>query len=103
MPELVRAYDEHEDEGLVIVGVNLQEPSGAVEGFATEFGVEYPIVIDRDAEVADAWRLGGPFEGIPSSYLIDGRGVVQEIFYGPMDGDDLTRALPAILAGSEDG
>jgi peroxiredoxin len=103
MPELVRAYDEHEDEGLVIVGVNLQEPDGAVEGFASEFGVDFPLVIDRDAEVADAWRLGGPFEGIPSSYLIDDRGVVQEIFYGPMDEDELGRALPGILAGTEQG
>ena len=34
----------------------------------------FPIVIDRNGGVGDAWRIGGPVEGIPSSYFIDASG-----------------------------
>ena len=37
----------------------------------------FPIVIDRNGGVGDAWRIGGPIEGIPSSYFIDATGIVQ--------------------------
>jgi peroxiredoxin len=97
MPELVAAYDEHRNEGLVIVGVNLQEPDGKVNGFVEDFGVEFPVVVDRDSEVADAWRLGGPFEGLPSSFFIDERGVIQERFFGQLSEDFLAERLESIL------
>ena len=97
MPELVAAYEEHQEAGLVMVGINLQEPDGAVLAFAQEFGMRFPIAIDRDGEVADAWRLGGPIEGIPTSYFIDETGVVRALYYGPMTEEILEERLAAIL------
>lgn len=99
MPELVAAYDRHRDQGLVIVGINLQEPNDLVQGFADDFGITFPLVIDRDGEVADAWRLGGPIQGLPTSYFIDADGVVQDLFYGPLTEEFLEERLAKILAG----
>ena len=45
----------------------------------------FPIVIDRTGQVADAWRIGGPIEGIPSSYFIDADGVVRARALRPDD------------------
>ena len=101
MPELVAAYEQHRAQGLVIVGVNLQEPDGRVLDFADEFGMTFPIVIDRDGELADAWRLGGPIEGIPTSYFVDPTGVIRELFYGPMTEEALEERLATIMP--EDG
>ncbi len=97
MPELAAAYGRHRDHGLVIVGVDLQEPDDQVLEFADEFGITFPLVIDRDGEVADVWRLGGPIEGIPTSYFIDETGVIRDLFYGPMTEVFLEERLTKIL------
>ncbi len=96
MPEIVRAYDAHKASGLVVVAVDLQENAGAVRTFAQEFGMTFPIVIDRNGGVGDAWRIGGPVEGIPSSYFLDASGVVQARTYGPMTAATLRDNLATI-------
>ncbi|HEX5479512.1 MAG TPA: TlpA disulfide reductase family protein [Dehalococcoidia bacterium] len=99
MPDIVRAYDANAATGLVVVGVDLQENADAVQQFAREFGMKYPLVIDRNGGVADTWRIGGPVEGIPSSYFIDPNGIVQARSYGPMTpqaiADNLAKIMPA--------
>jgi peroxiredoxin len=99
MPEIVKAYDAHKGNGLVVVAVDLQENGDQINGFAREFGMEFPIVIDRNGGVADAWRIGGPVEGIPSSYFLDDRGVVQARAFGPMTADTLAQNLRTIGVG----
>jgi hypothetical protein len=44
----------------------------------------FPLVIDRNGGVGDAWHIGGPVQGIPSSYFLDRSGVVQARVYGPL-------------------
>jgi len=97
IPELVKAYARYRDDGLVIVGVDLQEPDRSVLSFAGDFGIEYPLVIDRDGELRDVWRLGGPIQGLPMSYFIDGTGVVRDLFYGPLTEKFLEERLAKIL------
>ena len=101
IPELVAAYTRHQSHGLEIVTVNLQEPAAKVLEFADEFGMEFPIVIARDSEVADVWRLGGPIQGIPTSYFLDETGVILDFQYGPMTEEVLEERLATILP--EDG
>jgi peroxiredoxin len=97
MPEIVRAYDAHKAGGLVVVAIDLQENDGQVREFAAAYGMEFPVVIDRTGQVAQAWRIGGPVEGIPSSYFIDADGVVRARYYGPMNAETIERELEKIL------
>ena len=97
MPEIVRAYDAHKAGGLVVVAIDLQENDEQVREFAAEYGMEFPVVIDRTGQVAQAWRIGGPIEGIPSSYFIDRDGVVRARYLGPMDAETIARELEKIL------
>jgi cytochrome c biogenesis protein CcmG, thiol:disulfide interchange protein DsbE len=96
MPEIVKSYSAHRDEGLVVVAVDLQENAAQVVTFADEFGMTFPIVIDRNGGVGDAWRIGGPVQGIPSSYFLDPSGVVQARVYGPLTPETLTENLAKI-------
>jgi len=98
MPEIVRAYNAQQPPGArwQVVAVDLQENAGAVRAFADEFGMRFPVVIDRTGGVADAWRIGGPVEGIPSSYFLDAEGVVRARAFGPMTADTLTEHLQAV-------
>ncbi len=97
LPEIVKAYAAAKADGLVVLAVDLQENDDAVKSFAAEFGMTFPIVIDRTGSVASAWRIGGPIQGIPSSYFVDAQGVVQARFFGPMTQDTLDENLAKLL------
>jgi peroxiredoxin len=97
MPMLVQADARHRDGGLAIVGLNLQEPDEKVRNFADEYGVTFPTVIDRDGEVAGVWKLDGPWDGIPTSYFIDAKGVIRSVVYGPLSEKTLEDKLETIL------
>ena len=79
IPLLVEAYDKYRDQGLVIVGLNLQEGKSIVGPYARDFGMDFPIAIDRDGEVGDEYRL----LGLPTTYFIDRDGVVRGVYTGP--------------------
>jgi len=96
MPQIVRGYAAHSAGGLQVVAVDLQENADQVRQFASEFGMTFPIVIDRTGGVASAWRIGGPIKGIPSSYFVDGDGVVRARVFGPLTAQTLADNLATI-------
>ncbi|MBI2912417.1 MAG: TlpA family protein disulfide reductase [Chloroflexi bacterium] len=79
IPQFVSAYDRFRDQGLVIIGVNLQESKSIVQNYADDFGMKFPIAIDRSGEVAKRYRL----LGLPMTFFIDRQGVVRSVFAGP--------------------
>jgi cytochrome c biogenesis protein CcmG/thiol:disulfide interchange protein DsbE len=95
MPEIVRAYGAHAG-ALTVLAVDLQENTEQVRQFASEFGMTFPIVTDTTGAVADAWRIGGPIQGIPSSYFVDAKGIVQAREYGPMTAETIARDLALV-------
>lgn len=99
MPEIVRAYAAHKGSGLEIVAVDLQENAEQVRAFADEFGMTFPVVIDRTGSVGDAWRIGGPVQGIPSSYFLDADGVVRARVFGPMTEQEIADNLATVGVG----
>ncbi|MBI5289090.1 MAG: TlpA family protein disulfide reductase [Chloroflexi bacterium] len=98
MPRIVKAYDGGGG-AFTVVAVDLQENARQVSDFARDFGMTFPVVIDRTGEVGRTWRIGGPVEGIPSSYFIDAGGVVRGRVFGPMSDEVLAENLR--LAGVE--
>ena len=100
MPSIVDEYERHNANGLVVVAVNLQEADGKIEDFAEAYGMDFPVVIDRRGDVAEAWRIGGAFEGLPSSYFIDPTGVVRGVFNQPLTRESIEQGLADILPGA---
>jgi thiol-disulfide isomerase/thioredoxin len=99
MPEIVSAYGAWHAGGLEVVAVDLQENEGEVRRFADDFGMTFPIVIDRTGGVGDAWRIGGPTQGIPSSYFVDADGIVRARVFGPLTQQTLAADLRTIGVG----
>jgi len=97
MPQLVRAYDRYKDEGLVIVGVNLQEGKDTARPFAEDFGMDFPIGIDVDGEVGDTYRL----LGLPTTFFIDREGVIRSVFTGPFVEKDRGTEVRGAIEESE--
>jgi peroxiredoxin len=98
-PDLIEIYETHSGAGLLLLGINLRENDGAVAGFVEDFGISYPILFDRDGDVAGAWRIGGPNGGVPSTYFIDRDGVVRKVVFGTVTQKLADEGLALILPG----
>ena len=96
-PDLIDLYEEHRDTGLTLLGVNLREADGQVQGFVDDFGITFPVLLDRNGQVASTWRIGGPNNGVPSTYFIDSNGIVQLVVFGFLTQDKMAEGLALIL------
>jgi len=93
MPALQKQYEAYKDKGLVIVGVNIGETPVAVEPFLKQFGVTFPILMDRESQITKLYRI----DKIPSTFFIDPDGEVKEIFLGPLNEDMIAEKVAKIL------
>jgi peroxiredoxin len=101
MPLLISASEKNQPAGLTVIGVNLRESAARAGAFAQDFGISFPLVLDRDGEVARTWRVGGPQEGLPSTYFIGRDGVVRRVVYGAITERTLAEGLSLILAAAD--
>jgi len=80
-PALQRMYEKYEDQGVVILGVNLGEkPVVRVEQFVDRFGVTYPVLLDPELDVRDRYGV----RQYPTTFFVDASGVVREVKIGGM-------------------
>ncbi|MHB8577876.1 MAG: TlpA family protein disulfide reductase, partial [Dehalococcoidia bacterium] len=82
MPEIVKAYAKYHDRGFEVMSVDEQEDDATVQKWVTEFGMQFPVAMDRTGQVGLTFRAGTQF---PTSLYIDPRGIVTDIKYGPMN------------------
>ena len=83
-----------------VVSVNLDEPPRArvVVGFAQQQSFTFPIVMNKTAEQTYDFDKTFQVKGTPTSYLIDGEGLVVEGHYGPLSPQDLQASLDKLPA-----
>jgi peroxiredoxin len=72
MPALEKVARELGPRGLTVVGVNVKESKAAVEAFAREHELSFPLLLDRDGQVSARYQV----YALPVTFLIDGRGRV---------------------------
>jgi peroxiredoxin len=96
-PTLVQTYLDNQKAGLMLLAVDVREAPERAKAFADEFTLPYPVLLDRSGEVSRTWRIGGPTEGLPASYFVDSKGVVQKIVYGSLTDKNLREGLQSIL------
>ncbi|MDQ2808528.1 MAG: TlpA family protein disulfide reductase [Chloroflexota bacterium] len=92
MPLMEQQYQQHRQEGLVILGVDLQESPAAVRAW-TQDKFHWSFVIDSGGHLADLYNLAG----VPSHVFIDRAGVVQSIHVGDLAAPDMAADLARIL------
>lgn len=83
IPDMVKFYEDHKDQGIVILGVNLinsEQSSGGVLQFLKDYNISYPVLMDEKGEVGDRYRVSA----IPTTYILDSNGTITEVITGPM-------------------
>jgi cytochrome c biogenesis protein CcmG, thiol:disulfide interchange protein DsbE len=94
MPVLEQAQQKYREQGLAVLGVDMQERDEDVQAFLTQIGVTFPTMMDRTGEVARQWRA----TGLPTTFLIDRQGIIRDVRVGPFTHEMLEERLAKILA-----
>jgi len=82
MPELQEAYDLYQDDGLIILALDQDEPAEAArQYFYDEMGLTFTPLLDEGSNTATTY---GSFGVLPSTYFIDADGVVSAVHRGPL-------------------
>lgn len=97
LPHLGALARERGAQGLVAYGVAVDEERAAVEGFAQELGVEFPILWDPGG---DQVARGLGIERLPTTILVDRSGVVRHVHVGYDERieEQVTAEVKALLA-----
>ena len=94
MPALERLSKE-EGGRLTVIAIDQREDPAVVQSYVKRFGVTFAVGID------DGQRLGTDLHliGLPSSFFVDGDGVIRDAVDGEMTYDVMTAKARSLLAG----
>jgi peroxiredoxin len=84
MPSLETLYRTLAPRGLVVLGVSADEDEAALLSFLKRVPVTFPVLRDPGGRVAGSRYRA---TGYPSTFVIDGAGVIREVFLGPVQWD----------------
>ena len=96
MPALENAYEQYKDSGVVILGLNVtnQDSEKDIPLFVDEFGLTFPILLDRDGSVSALYQL----RGLPTTYFVNREGIIRTMVVGgPMNETFIRSKIEALL------
>ena len=95
IPGYVELQKKYGKDGLVIVGISLDEGGPAVvQPFAEKNGINYPLVMGDDGVVA----VFGGVEGSPTTFLIDRSGQIRDRKVGAEHTAEYEKKIASVLA-----
>lgn len=80
MPAIEQIYQSYKAQGLEVLAVNTtyQDSEKAAAQFAQDFGLTFPILLDRDGAVSRSYQL----QVLPTTYFIDRQGIIRAVIPG---------------------
>jgi cytochrome c biogenesis protein CcmG, thiol:disulfide interchange protein DsbE len=96
-PWMEAMKDSYEAQGLTVVAVNLDQHRPDAERFLAKFHPTFDVRFDPQGEAAEHFKV----QGMPTSLIIDRRGVVRftHIGFRPVDRATYENQLREVLAG----
>jgi peroxiredoxin len=92
MPDLNALYrDNGTKHNFVVIGVNVEEDRSAVEAFARQLDIAFPLLLDASGQVSDG---SYHIRSLPTTLIVDRDGNVRDTWMGQI-------ARPAMLARLE--
>lgn len=90
MPAIENVYQEYKLKGLEVLAVNTtyQDRETEVTDFVKQFGLTFPILLDKTGAVSNRYQL----RGLPSTYFVDRKGVIRSLVVGGPMSEALIRS-----------
>ncbi|MBW3591247.1 MAG: TlpA family protein disulfide reductase [Actinobacteria bacterium] len=92
--DLQAAWEKYRDQGVLILGVNVQDSEKDAEAFVDEFDLTFPMVRDKDLVLYN--ELG--VRGLPETFFADAQGE----FIGVGSGEEIGQSGPTKTLGAID-
>ncbi|MFQ5965607.1 MAG: TlpA family protein disulfide reductase [Candidatus Scalinduaceae bacterium] len=73
VPLLKEYYKEFKDKGLEVLNIDIQESEKKVKAFVEKNKINYPVVLDSNADVARLYKV----VGIPLNIILDKNGIIK--------------------------
>ncbi len=93
IPGFVKLQERYRDQGLVVIGLSLDDGPGPVREFYQEFRMNYPVAL-ANQEVAELYGIFG----VPTTFLIGRDGRVYSKYTGTTDGSVFEAEVKELLA-----
>jgi cytochrome c biogenesis protein CcmG/thiol:disulfide interchange protein DsbE len=93
IPHLVELSQQYEKDGLVVIGLSLDDSKDPVGSFAKQNQINYPVVMAND-KVCAAY---GGVSAIPTLFLIDRKGDISQKHVGYTDKAVLEKEIKALF------
>ncbi|MED1204920.1 thiol-disulfide oxidoreductase ResA [Heyndrickxia acidicola] len=78
MPYMNDLYEEYHKKGVEILAVHVKDTRYLVENFIKQYGLQFPVMIDKDGDVQNEYGI----DPLPESLLIGPDGRVKKIIIG---------------------
>ncbi|MBO1514725.1 thiol-disulfide oxidoreductase ResA [Metabacillus bambusae] len=80
MPYMDNQYEYYKTQGVEVLAVNIAESNVAVQSFVDKHDLSFPVVLDKDRQVLNAYGVGP----LPTTFLINPEGEVVHITSGSL-------------------
>lgn len=95
-PDIQSFLEDHEGDGLVVLGVNSRDATDSALAFVDEYELTWEMVRDGDGKRMDEYGI----PGLPESFLVDPDGNLAVICRGPLTREQLEEIIAPFLEGS---
>lgn len=92
MPMLQKIATSYADD-VLILGIDQGESRAVVEGFLTEFGIDFTILLDGTMQVGNRYNI----LGLPTTFFIDKDGIIRQVYAGELNAVILAAGIEKIV------
>lgn len=98
MPAFEQLHRDFTAQGLTVLGINVREGRRAIQSYARELGLTFPLVLDSNGKIRESYGV----IGLPTTFLIgrDGRAVALAIGARKWGSAPARATIQALLAES---
>jgi cytochrome c biogenesis protein CcmG/thiol:disulfide interchange protein DsbE len=94
-PVLEAAWRKYRDQGLVVLGVDIQDTDAAGRRFIEQFGLTFPNAPDPKGKVSIDYGV----YGVPETFVIDRRGIIRKKHVGAVTAEAFREAVEPLVGG----
>jgi thiol-disulfide isomerase/thioredoxin len=95
VPWFVEFQEQYGDDGLVVVGLSIDDTADKIQAFADEYDVNYPMLVGLGRE--DFQESYGPIWGVPMTFFVNREGTLCRSHAGIATRDEFERDITDLL------
>lgn len=96
IPHFIKLQEQYGHQGLQLVGIAL-ESVDEVLGFASEQGINYPLLVGEQEVIKLAGKFGNRNGGLPYTVILDRNGLINFIKQGPLSVSEAEQVITPLL------